>query len=107
MAALRRYLAEHAGPAFAVWNGGQGLTTIAEFFGDMIIVQQVLNALGAALNSADRLGQLRRDLDPDTTTGHFNLRSRAGADVSTLRSAVAAAWKALCRPGDIMGTWLR
>lgn len=74
----------------------------------------VLDALRTALGSAERLGQLRPDLDLDATAEHLvlvaqgvNLRSRAGADASTLRSAVAAALNALRRPGDITDTWPR
>lgn len=150
LAALRRYLAEHAGPAFtALETGGRGLAAIAEFFGDLITArcvgprarwgclatnlqtggqarhapvldvltehhQQVRGALRAALDSADRLGQLRPDLDLEATAEHLvlvaqgvNLRSRAGADASTLRSAVAAALNSLRRPGDTTDTWPR
>jgi AcrR family transcriptional regulator len=150
LAALRHYLAEHAGPAFtALETGGRGLTTIAEFFGGLITARcagprarwgclatnlqtggqarhapvrdvlaehhhQVRGALRAALDSADRLGQLRPELDLDATAEHLvlvaqgvNLRSRAGADASTLRSAVAAALNALRRPGDATDTWPR
>ncbi|MDQ0381434.1 TetR/AcrR family transcriptional regulator [Amycolatopsis thermophila] len=147
LAALRRYLAEHAEPAFtALETGGRGLPTIAEFFGGLITArctgprarwgclatnlqtggqapfrdalaehhQRVRDALRTALDSADRLGQLRPDLDLDATAEHLvllaqgvNVRSRAGADASTLRSAVAAALNALGRPGDTTDTWPR
>jgi hypothetical protein len=76
--------------------------------------QQVRDALWAALDSADRLDQFRPDLNLDGTAEHLvlvvhgvNLRSRAGSDASTLRSAVAAALNALRRPGDTTGTWPR
>lgn len=154
LAALRRYLAEYAGPAFtALETGGQGLATIAEFFGGLITArcagprarwgclasnlqtggqareasvrevlgevlaehhQRVRDALRAALYSADRLDQLRPDLDLDATAEHLvlvahgvNLRSRAGADAATLRSAVAAALGGLRRPGATTDTWTR
>ncbi|GAB3383581.1 TetR/AcrR family transcriptional regulator [Amycolatopsis echigonensis] len=147
LAALRRYLAEHAEPAFtALETGGRGLSTIAEFFDGLITArcagprarwgclatnlqtggqapipdalaehhQRVRHALRTALDSADRLGQLRPDLDLDATAEHLvlvaqgvNLRSRAGADASTLRSAVAAALTALRRPGDTTDAWPR
>ncbi|AEA23538.1 TetR family transcriptional regulator [Amycolatopsis echigonensis] len=150
LAALHRYLAEHAAPAFAALeNGGRGLPTIAEFFGGLITARctgprarwgclatnlqtngtprdeafrdvltehhrRVRDALRTALGSANGLGQLRPDLDLDTAAEHLvlvaqgvNLRSRAGADASTLRSAVAAALNALRRPGDTTDTWPR
>jgi AcrR family transcriptional regulator len=76
--------------------------------------QRLRDAFRTALDSADRLGQLRPDLDLDATTGHLvlvaqgvNLRSRAGADAATLRGAVAAALNALRRAGDTTDTWPR
>lgn len=42
LAASRRYLAEHAAPAFAaLGTGGRGLSTIAEFFGGLITARSL------------------------------------------------------------------
>ncbi|NKQ55640.1 TetR/AcrR family transcriptional regulator [Amycolatopsis sp. K13G38] len=148
LSALRRYLADHADPAFRqLETDGRGLPAVAAFFGQLIAVrcsgprarwgclatnlqvaaegtnpgvrevlgehhQHLVTGLAAALRAAEQGGQLRDDVVIDASAEHLallaqgvNLRSRAGADPSTLRSAVDAALGVLRHPASPATTW--
>lgn len=69
--------------------------------------QHLNRALRAALLSAERLGQLRPDIDLAASAEWLallaygiNIRAKAGAGEQTLRRAVTASLAALRRPGD-------
>lgn len=146
--ALRRYLAEYAGPAFRLLEtDGHGLTAIAAFFGRLITARcsgeharwgclatnlhvsdeattpgakeilaghhrRLVAAMRSALDAARHAGQLRGDVEVATSAEHLallahgvNVRSRAGEDETTLRSAVAAALHALRRGSADADIW--
>lgn len=74
--------------------------------------RRLLGAMQAALGVAERDGQLRDDVEVVASAEHLallaqgvNLRSRAGADHRSLRSAVAAALSSLRRPGNYTDVW--
>ncbi|MEY8043518.1 TetR/AcrR family transcriptional regulator [Saccharopolyspora cebuensis] len=141
--ALRRYLADHADPAFReLETDGRGLPAIAAFFDQLITArcsgpharwgclatnlqiaaegadpdvrtvldehhQHLVAALATALRAAEQAGQLHEDVVIGASAEHLallaqgvNLRSRAGAEPSSLRWAVEAALGALRRPGS-------
>ncbi|MBA0125106.1 TetR/AcrR family transcriptional regulator [Haloechinothrix sp. YIM 98757] len=148
LAALRLYLRDYVDPVVtALDGGGDGLPSIAAFFGRLIKarcwgararwgclattvqlsaqgadpdVAEILaahrkhldQALRDALGRAGELGQLRSDVDTEATVEYLmllmqgiNVRSRDGADVKSLRQAVAAALSAIRAPGSDADTW--
>lgn len=74
--------------------------------------QRLVAALTTALSAAEHAGQLRSDVGINASAEYLgllaqgvNLRSRAGADEHSLRSAVAAALGSLRRPDTHTDIW--